>query len=116
MLNLNVTGETIYLANMQIYTAFHQKYQNSSFSLGSLCAALLATSPHCALMLPASMSSNLAGNVGTSIWQQYRVSAMRLQQRRQQPSCRIIAAAVYVMSMTSVCVFQGVSPGVYLSL
>ena len=30
MLNLNVTGETKYLGNMQIYTACHQKYQNKS--------------------------------------------------------------------------------------
>ncbi len=30
MLNLNVRSETKYLANMQIHTADHRKYQNKS--------------------------------------------------------------------------------------
>lgn len=30
MLNLNVRGETLYLANMQIYTACHRKHQSKS--------------------------------------------------------------------------------------
>ena len=30
MLNINVTGETKYLANMHIYTVCHRKYQNKS--------------------------------------------------------------------------------------
>ena len=59
MLNLNVMGETKYLANMQIYTACHRKYQNKSSLMlttaictllwvikWSDCAALLVTSPH----------------------------------------------------------------------
>ena len=29
MFNLNVTGETKYLANMQIYIACHRKYQST---------------------------------------------------------------------------------------
>ena len=30
MLNINVTGETKYLSNTQIYTACHRKYHNKS--------------------------------------------------------------------------------------
>ena len=73
-------GETKYLANMQIHTACHCKYQNKrSFPQTSAihspfrvarwrdCAPLFVTSPHCALMLPASMSSDLAGNIGRAI-------------------------------------------------
>ena len=70
-------GETKYLANIQIYTTFHWKYQNkSSLTQTSAirglyqvvrrsdCAALLVTSPCRAVMLPATTSSDLAGNIG----------------------------------------------------
>ena len=41
------------------------------------CTALLVTSPHCALMLPASTSSDLAGNSGKAAIQTFsNASAM----------------------------------------
>lgn len=61
---------------MQIYTACHWKYQNKSSLMQtsashsllqvrrSDCAALLVMSPCRAVMLPATMSSDLAGNIG----------------------------------------------------
>ena len=70
-----MSGETKYLANIQIYTACHRKCRNKSSltPTGAIrgllrlvgrndCAALLVPSPHRAFMLLASMSTDLAGN------------------------------------------------------
>ena len=65
---------------MQIHTACHRKYQNKSSltRAGSLrgllravrrrdCAPLFVTSPHRALMLSGSMSSDMTGNIGRAV-------------------------------------------------
>ena len=75
MLNLNAKcSKYIYVifkskSKCKIHTACNEKYPNeSSFTRRwSDCTALLVMSPHRALVLPASMSSNLAGNIGRAV-------------------------------------------------